>query len=172
MAKINMTRKRRRQMLNKAGSDMANANKSVRIPFAPLTNLKTRPTFATRTTLNNVGDTKYFSIKSLSTRPVDMKNKNVVSDLYTYTKNMLIQNTLLDLPLITHKQITTIHLHVRTYRLQGRAQTCQHFLSFPLDFMLENTALCCIIRLLSKPTKLNRLKTADCCPRNTFMREG
>lgn len=71
MAKINMTKKSSRQILNKAGNDIANANNNVRIPFAPLTRRNTRPTLATRTTRNNVGDTKYFSIKSLNTKPKD-----------------------------------------------------------------------------------------------------
>lgn len=69
MAKINITRNSSRQMLNRAGSDMARANKSVRMPLAPLTRRSTRPTLATRTTRNSVGETKYFSIKSLNTRP-------------------------------------------------------------------------------------------------------
>lgn len=56
-------------MLNSAGSDMARANRSVLIPFAPLTRRNTRPTLATRTTRSSVGDTKYLEIKSLSTRP-------------------------------------------------------------------------------------------------------
>lgn len=73
MAKINMTKKSSRQILNKAGNDMANANNNVRIPFAPLTRRNTRPTLATRTTRNNVGDTKYFSIKSLNTKPKDFE---------------------------------------------------------------------------------------------------
>lgn len=69
MAKMNMTRKSSRQILNKAGRDMAKANNSVRIPLAPFTKRNTRPTLATRTTRNNVGDTKYFSMNSLSARP-------------------------------------------------------------------------------------------------------
>lgn len=71
MAKINITRNSSRHILNKAGSDIAKANSSVRIPLAPLTKRKTRPTLATRTTRNNVGDTKYFSMNSLSARPVN-----------------------------------------------------------------------------------------------------
>ena len=66
---MNITRNSNRQILNKAGRDMAKAKSNVRIPFAPLTNRRTRPTLATRTTRSNVGDTKYFSIISLRTRP-------------------------------------------------------------------------------------------------------
>lgn len=70
IAKINITKNNNKQILNKAGNDMANAKSNVLIPFAPLTKRSTRPTLATRTTRSNVGDTKYFSIRSLSTRPV------------------------------------------------------------------------------------------------------
>jgi hypothetical protein len=77
MAKINMTKKRSRQMLNRAGMDIARANKSVLIPLAPLTSLRTRPILATRTTLKSVGDTKYFSIKSLRTMPGKIKMEPV-----------------------------------------------------------------------------------------------
>lgn len=69
MAKMNITRNNNKQMLNSAGNDIASANRSVRMPLAPFTNRSTRPTLATRTTRSSVGDTKYFSIMSLSTKP-------------------------------------------------------------------------------------------------------
>jgi hypothetical protein len=75
IAKMNMTKNNRRHILNKAGKDIAKAKSKVRIPFAPFTKRNTRPTFATLTTRSSVGDTKYFSIKSLSTRPVEEKKK-------------------------------------------------------------------------------------------------
>lgn len=50
---------------------MAKANNRVLMPFAPFTKRNTRPTLATRTTRNSVGDTKYLEIKSLSTKPVN-----------------------------------------------------------------------------------------------------
>lgn len=73
MAKMNITRNNSRHILKRAGSDMAKAKSRVLIPFAPFTNRNTRPTFATLTTLSNVGDTKYFSIISLNTKPVKGK---------------------------------------------------------------------------------------------------
>lgn len=64
-----MTKNSSRHILKSAGSDMAKANNNVRIPLAPFTRRNTLPTFATLTTRSSVGETKYFSIISLSTRP-------------------------------------------------------------------------------------------------------
>lgn len=81
MAKINITRNSSRQILKRAGSDIARANNNVLMPFAPLTRRSTRPTFATRTTRNSVGDTKYFSIMSLSTKPEKKNYTKKISKL-------------------------------------------------------------------------------------------
>lgn len=78
IANINITKNSNKHILNKAGNDMAKANSSVLIPLAPFTSLSTLPTFATLTTLKSVGDTKYFSIKSLNTNPmIDKKRKKL-----------------------------------------------------------------------------------------------
>lgn len=94
MAKMNITRNNSRQMLNSAGSDMANANNSVRIPFAPFTSRRTRPTFATLTTLSRVGDTKYFSIISLTTNAIKYYKILLIQiKIYNHKNNIYILMT-------------------------------------------------------------------------------
>ena len=51
-----MTKHNKRPMFSNAGIEMTRANKSVRIPRAPLTKRRTLPTFTTLTILNTVGE--------------------------------------------------------------------------------------------------------------------
>jgi len=78
---MNMTRNSNKHMLNNAGSDMAKANNRVLMPLAPFTKRNTRPTLATLTTRRSVGDTKYLEIKSLNTKPVEVKSGVMIRKL-------------------------------------------------------------------------------------------
>jgi len=64
-----MTKNNNKQILNKAGNDIAKANNKVLIPRAPLTRRKTLPTLTTRTTRKRVGETRYAAIKSFKRTP-------------------------------------------------------------------------------------------------------
>ncbi len=53
---MKMTRNKSKPMLTRAGIEIANAKSRVRIPRAPFTNRKIRPTRTTRITLKMVGE--------------------------------------------------------------------------------------------------------------------
>uniref|UniRef100_A0AAY4EUV1 Uncharacterized protein n=1 Tax=Denticeps clupeoides TaxID=299321 RepID=A0AAY4EUV1_9TELE len=77
---MNITKKSKRPMLNRAGSDIIKAKSNVLIPLAPLISLNTRPILASLMTRNRVGDTKYFSIISARTIPEGRCRKNILHE--------------------------------------------------------------------------------------------
>uniref|UniRef100_A0A3B4D0P2 Uncharacterized protein n=1 Tax=Pygocentrus nattereri TaxID=42514 RepID=A0A3B4D0P2_PYGNA len=88
---MNMTKKRRRPMLNRAGRDIIKANRRVRIPLAPLIRRSIRPIRASRMTRNNVGETKY-SMTPETQVPVE-KGENIRNAITCYSsKCKLIYN--------------------------------------------------------------------------------
>uniref|UniRef100_A0A3B4CQ86 Uncharacterized protein n=1 Tax=Pygocentrus nattereri TaxID=42514 RepID=A0A3B4CQ86_PYGNA len=89
---INMTRKRRSPMLKRAGRDIIKANKSVRIPLAPLMRRRMRPIRASRMTRNKVGETKYFSITSERNIPENGRHVYVFFTAHILSKEFTLMH--------------------------------------------------------------------------------
>ena len=87
-------------MLKRAGRDIIKANKSVRIPLAPLMRRRMRPIRASRMTRNKVGETKYFSITSERNIPENGRHVYIffhssypIKRVYTHAQISMTEHT-------------------------------------------------------------------------------